>query len=137
MKRACVDTNVIIRFISGDPPELAEKARVLFRDVQMGKTSLYLPEIVLAEAVWVLQSFYEYSGYEVAKVLQELIGNDGFVMADKANMLLALNLYAEKKIDFADAVVAVEMIGREIKEVYSFDEHFDRLDEVARIVPGE
>lgn len=30
MRRACIDTNVIVRFLTGEPPDMAGQARQLF-----------------------------------------------------------------------------------------------------------
>lgn len=137
MKRAYVDTNVIVRFLTGDPPEMAEKVRSLFKAVDQSEISLIIEDLVVAESVWVLQSFYGYSPQEIAKVLQELISHKGLKVKDKPGMLLALNLYANKNIDFADAIVAIHTAQEGIKEIYSFDNEFDRLPGIKRRLPGE
>ena len=53
MSRAYVHTNVILRFLTGDPPDLAAQARALFDAVERGEVTLVAGEIVIAEVVWV------------------------------------------------------------------------------------
>jgi predicted nucleic acid-binding protein len=137
MKHAFVDANVILRFLTGDPPDLAAQARTLFEAVDGGQLALILDEIVVAETVWVLQSFYAYPSDRISQVLQRLLSHDGLKADRKAGLLLALNLFAERDVDFADALLAVHMAQQGTKDIYSFDHHFDRLPDVRRHVPGK
>lgn len=54
MNRGYVDANVILRFLTGDPPQMAERAASLFRAVEQGELRLIVEPIVLAEVVWVI-----------------------------------------------------------------------------------
>ena len=137
MRQAYVDTNVILRFLTGDPPDLAAQARALFDAVEQGEVTLIVDEIVVAETVWVLQSFYGYPGDRIARVVQELLSHDGLQADDKPGLLTALTLFADKNIDFADALVATHMGQRGVQDVFSFDHHFNDLAGVIRRSPGE
>jgi len=137
MRRAYVDANVILRFLTGDPPEMAEQACALFKAVEQGNLILVVDEIVIAEVVWVLRSFYNHPPREIARVVQELLSHEGLEARDKASLLTALSLFAEKNVDFADALVAVHMARQDIEEIYSFDRHFDRLPGILRRSPGQ
>jgi len=137
MSRAYVDANVILRFLTGDPPDLAERARALFDAMERGEVTLLITEIVLAETVWVLQSFYGYPPQDIARVLREFLIHPGLEAEDKAGLLAALSLFADKNVDFADALVAVHMGRKDVQEVFSFDHHFDRLPGIIRRQPGE
>lgn len=136
MSAVYVDANVILRFLTGDPPDLAAAARALFDAVEQGQVTLFIDEIVVAEVVWVLHSFYHHSPTEIGRVIQELLSHEGLEATDKAGVLAALSLFAEKNVDFADALVAVHMGQQGVQEIYSFDRHFDRLPGVKRRVPG-
>lgn len=136
MTPACVDTNVILRFITREPPEMAQQALSLFAAVQKGEVSLILEEIVLAEVVWVLHSFYQYSPVEISNVLQELVSFPGIECEYKSVVLIALRLFASKNLDFVDAMVTSHMLRKGIGDIYSFDTHFDRLPGITRLVPG-
>jgi uncharacterized protein len=137
MTPVCVDTNVILRFLTREPPAMAQQALALFTEVQNGKISLILEEIVLAEAVWVLRSFYHYSPVEISDVLQELVNFPGIECADKTAILTALRLFASKNLDFTDAMIAAHMIRKGSGAIYSFDTYFDRLPGITRLVPGQ
>jgi len=135
MKRAYVDTNIILRFITGTPADQTERARRLFEAAERGNIVLVLDEIVLAEAVWVLSSLYQFSKAEIRDILQTVIAHPGIEMKDKMGMLLALSLYAEANVDFEDALISVHMARDGIEEVYTFDKHFKRLPGVRPLSP--
>ncbi|MBM4430646.1 MAG: type II toxin-antitoxin system VapC family toxin [Chloroflexi bacterium] len=137
MRRAYVDANVILRFLTGDPPDLAEQARDLFEAVDGGQVSLFVDEIVVAETVWVLHSFYRYPNREIARVVQQLLSHDGLEADDEPGLLTALQFFADKNVDFADALVGVHMGQRGMRDVFSFDHHFERLPGVKRWEPGD
>ena len=53
MKTALVDANVILRFITRSPREMAEAARNLFKQAEAGEIGLIILTITVAEVVWV------------------------------------------------------------------------------------
>ncbi len=134
--RGYVDANVILRFITGDPPEMAAHSAALFRSVENGDTVLLVDEIVIAEVVWVLESFYHYKASDIAPVVREFLLQEGVEAEGKAIILEALSLYETRSVDFADALIAAQMHKRGIEHIFSFDAHFDRIPGVRRIVPG-
>lgn len=137
MKCAYVDANVIIRLITGDPPEMAEQVAHLFQRVDDGVLELIVDEIVLAETVWVLSSFYGFSASQIAPVMRTFLISKGILCDDKTGLLQALTLYEDKNIDFVDALLAVRMFKHGISHVYSFDKHFNRLESITRMSPDQ
>lgn len=137
MKTACVDANVILRLLTNDPPEMAVKAQSLFTRVDDGEIRLFVPEIVVAEVVWVLQSFYHFSPPAITSLLQEFLSHEGLICEDKSGLFIALSLFASKNIDLIDAMVSVQINREGIDDIYSFDQHFERLSGITRLTPGE
>lgn len=135
MKRAYVDTNVIVRLITNDPPDMADAAAELFQRVDNGELELIVDPIVIAECAWVLSSFYGFGPKEIAPLLASLVAADGIVCFEKEDTLRALGLYEKKNVDFIDAYLAVRMMRHRVYDVYSFDTHFDRLASVNRLDP--
>jgi predicted nucleic-acid-binding protein len=135
MKRVYVDANVILRFLTSDPPDLAQQAYVLFSAAERREIVLVLDEIVMAELVWVLDSFYKHPAEEIARTLGELLAQESVAADDKDLLAEALAMFANHHVDFADALVAARMRRREATEVVSFDAHFDRLPGIVRLTP--
>jgi predicted nucleic acid-binding protein len=136
MTRAYVDANVILRFLVGDPPDISEQSAHLFQAVEDRTLTLVLDDIVVAEVVWVLGSYYRLAAREIASVLRGFLLQDGIEALDRDTLLLALTLYETKNVDFADSLLAARMLERGIPAVFSFDKHFDRLESIHRISPG-
>jgi predicted nucleic acid-binding protein len=127
MSRAYVDANLILRFLVGDPPEMAEQAAHLFQAVEAGQVTLIVDDITVTEVVWVLQSFYKHTPANIAAAVRDLLLHTGITADDKDTLLYALSLYETKNVDFADALLAARMQKRRIEAVFSFDNHFDQL----------
>ena len=135
MRKAYIDANIILRLITGDPPEMAECAARLFQQADEGKLRLIVESVVLAETVWTLSSFYGFAPSDIAPILSTLLVSDGIESRDKLLLLQALVLYQEKNIDFADALLAAAMLNSGIRQVYSFDAHLDRVEGINRAEP--
>lgn len=136
LRRAYIDANVILRFLTSDPPDMAAQAQTLFDAVDQGGMKLVIDEIVVAETVWVLKSFYGYPNHDIARIVSELLSHEGLEADDKPGLLVALNLFAGKNIDFADALLAIHMQQKGMQEIFSFDQDFDRLPGITRRTPG-
>lgn len=93
-----VDTNVVIRLLTGDDAVQAIAARQVFAagDVFVGVT-------VLLEAEWVLRAAYGFGPSEIARALRGLGGLPGVMVEDAAAVSLALDAM-NRGIDFADAL---------------------------------
>ena len=93
-----VDTNVVVRYLTGDDPAQAARARAVIEagDVFVGTT-------VLLESEWVLRSVYGFSGKEVAVALRALAGLPNVRVESPAMLAEALDR-AENGMDLADAL---------------------------------
>ena len=93
-----VDTNVVVRYLTGDDPAQAARAGAVIDagDVFVGTT-------VLLESDWVLRSVYGFSGKEVAVALRALAGLPNVQVESPAMLAEALDR-AENGMDFADAL---------------------------------
>lgn len=103
MKRlVCIDTNVLIRFLRADHPELSPKAKEIFLRAQKGDLEIYLDEIIIAETVWLLSSFYKLKKEEIVYQLQELISQEWIINSRKKIILDSLSLYAGSSLHYVD-----------------------------------
>ncbi|MEW6276379.1 MAG: type II toxin-antitoxin system VapC family toxin [Bacillota bacterium] len=122
-----VDANVVLRFITGEPPEMAAQALELMARAENGEVCLRLPHLVVAEIVWVLSSFYQFTKREIADTLVSFIDADGIQVDNSDLVIQALQDMAKKNVDFADAYLAA--LARQKKEsVCSFDNDFEKLN---------
>lgn len=61
MTRIWADANVLLRFLTGEPRDLAEKAARLMARAERGEVVIVLAPLVIAEVIRVLKSFYRHS----------------------------------------------------------------------------
>lgn len=108
---AFVDTNVLVRHLTGDPADLAVHATAYLGS----ERELLLTDLVATETVYVLESFYEAPRDEVAQTLRSLVAFDSIVCVDPALLLRAIEVYETDRIDFAGAylVACREHRGRQ------------------------
>jgi predicted nucleic acid-binding protein len=132
-----LDTNVILRYLTRDDPKKAEDCYELFQKVKRGEIELTTCEAVIAEVVYVLSShsLYNLPRNEIYSLLFPIINLYGFRMPLKRLYLRALDIYASKNVDFEDALCFAHMEKRQIKEIYSYDSDFDKLEELKRLEP--
>jgi predicted nucleic-acid-binding protein len=93
-----IDTNIILRFLTGDDPAQAAKARKL---VEGG--GIFVPTSVLLETEWVLRSGYGFAAGPLVRALRDFAGLPGVTLEDPPLAARALD-WAEKGLDFADAL---------------------------------
>lgn len=134
-KPRVLDANVILRFLTNDAPEQADRCTELLKRVEAGTEEVWLPELVLADIVWTLEKFYRQPKERIRELLTPLLNLRGLRHANKKVAKEALRLYREKNVDWTDAFVAAQMLSRNQCEIYSYDRDFDRIEGIVRLEP--
>ena len=75
MTQPFIDTDVIIRFLTGDDPEKQATATRLFEQIEQGLLTVQAPDTVIADAVYVLASprLYHLPRRDVQEMLTTLV----------------------------------------------------------------
>ncbi len=128
---AFIDTNILVRHLTGDPPGMAVRATA-YLEVE---TELLLTDLVAAETVYVLESFYEASREDVGRSIRSLIAFRSVVCVDPALLLRAIEVYETDRIDFAEAYLVACAESTGVGKVVSFDRSVDRVRTVERLEP--
>jgi predicted nucleic acid-binding protein len=134
MTRYILDTNVVVRFLRNDHPAMSSAAAELFRRSASGKTELYLDTTIVAEAAFVLTSFYKQGKSEVSDALRDLISGCRLKVSQPEVTLDALTRFKAQPVDFPDALVAA-IAADQRAPIASFDRDFGRFRDVRRIEP--
>ncbi len=93
-----VDAHVVVRYLTGDDPSQAARARTA---IDAG--DVFVSTTVVLESEWVLRSVYEFAGEEVAAALRAFSGLPG-VSVESPTLLAEALARTEKGMDFADAL---------------------------------
>lgn len=120
---ALLDTNVLIRHLTGDPPEMAARASACL----LSGRNLVLSDLVVAEIVYVLESFYQQTREQVAGLVAAVVSSSRFQVQDRALLIRSLEIYLDHKIDFTEAYLVATAEQTGITEVASFDRAIDRV----------
>ncbi|NLT72265.1 MAG: type II toxin-antitoxin system VapC family toxin [Verrucomicrobiaceae bacterium] len=128
---AFIDTNVIIRHLTGDPPEMAARATALLA----AEDELLLTDLIVAECVYVLESFYEVGRETVADLMRSAITASNMRTTDPELLLRAITVYEQTGIDFAEAYLVAQAEISGVGEIASFDRSIDRVATVTRREP--
>lgn len=128
---AFVDTNVLIRHLTGDPPGQAAQATRLLSQADQ----LLLPDLIVAEAVYVLESVYRVPRPRVAELVRAIVAFPSIEVADEPILLRALEVYEVHRLDFADAYLVAEAETSGVNAMASFDRAIERVPTVRRVAP--
>ena len=132
-----IDSNVFLRFLTKDDPVEAERVKALLQQAERGEVELLTSETAIAELVFVLSSprLYKLSRGAVRTVLLPVVSLEGLKLPNRSVFVRALDLYATTPMNFVDALAVAQMERRKVTEIYSYDEHFDRVAGIKRIQP--
>ncbi len=137
MTQPFIDTDVIIRFLTGDDSEKQAAATALFEQVEQGLLTIQAPDTVIADAVYVLSSprLYHLARSDVQQMLAALVRLPQFHVQNRLSVLQALDLYASTRLDFGDALIIASMQQQGSQVLYSYDADFDRIEGITRREP--
>ncbi len=136
MKTCFIDTNLFIRYLTNDDPEKANRVEKLLDQASDGKVKLITAEVVVAEIVWVLESYYKLKKEQVAEMLQAILATPGLEIINGKLVEKAVNYYVSKNIDFIDAYIISLMEKLDITGIYSFDKkHLSKINTINRMTP--
>ena len=127
--KACVDTCFFLRYLTGEPPDQAEKAERVLRQAADGKIELIVPAMVIAEIVWTLEtSVFNLSKQEASEKAIAILNMPGVHVPDARILEEAAVLHAELNIDFTDAYLACFARAKGLSDAYTFDKkHFSKI----------
>ena len=126
-----IDTNILTRHITGDPPDMAFRAGTFMDEAN----ELLLPDLIVAETVYVLESYYGLNRDEVAAFVRSVLSYRSIRTRNPALLSKSLDIYQDHRIDFAEAYLAAAAESTKVGIVVSFDRAIDRVPSITRVEP--
>ncbi len=124
-----VDTNVFLRFFVRDVESFYHKAKDLFEKAESGQLKLEISDLVIAEIVWILESYYDFSKPEIKEVVDTILETKNLKVANHSKVKEAIDLYSSGKMDFIDAYNIAYIKAKDFKKVATFDvKHFKNIE---------
>ncbi|RWX76722.1 type II toxin-antitoxin system VapC family toxin [Neorhizobium lilium] len=118
-----IDTNLIIRYLTGDDTQQSRRARELIN----GET-VFVPITVTLEVEWVLRSIYRMGRVDCVEAIRGFSGLPTVVVDEAAIVAEALDLFAQG-MDFADALHLLK--ARHCEKFVTFDRKFIKAAQAA------
>ena len=135
-RHVVIDTNLLVRYLTDDEPQKAKAVDALLNSAGKGEIKILIPSIVIAELVWVLESFYKMTTDDITGLVEAILNTPGVDTQDKSVITAALKLYRNKKIDLIDAWIIEFARFKGANRIYTFDKkHFRDAEEVEVVSP--
>jgi predicted nucleic acid-binding protein len=128
-KRRLVDSNLIVRYLVQDHEKHAKAAGKLFDACDRGDVVIVVLPAVLAECVFVLESFYGHPRGDISSTLGRLISSPGVEIGGATIHLDALERYRKTKVHFVDCLLAATAAAEDTP-VATFDQDFRKFADV-------
>jgi len=122
---AIFDTNVILRYFVKDSPTQLLQAQKYIEEIEQGKLKAVISILVINEAAWVLEKYYDLEKEEYIPLLLKLLALKNFKITEvkKDVIIRALELMLKRNIDFTDAYL---LCIKGDKQILSFDEDLNK-----------
>lgn len=125
-QKLLVDTNIIVRLLTGDPKGIMQQAEQLIQKVEKEEIVFFVPSMVVAETYWVLKSLYSLSKQDIAQSLKDFLQSEG-VELEEPWIIDALEDLIVHNVDFIDAYLAKKS-RTELLSVLTWNKkHFKKL----------
>jgi len=122
-----IDTNVLVRFLVQDDEAQFEKARRLIkREVAAGR-KVFVNQLVLLEAEWVLRSRYAVSKVQIIEAISGLLDSAEIQFEDEPAIEEALFYWKDNAADFADCLIGAKNRRLGCRATATFDVKASKL----------
>ncbi len=121
-----IDANVILRFLLNDHSTLSPRAQSIIHKAEQGEYVLLIDEVIVAEVVWVLTSFFKVPREVIVDKLMTLMVQPWVKNKRKSVVLAALSLFKQHNIDYIDVWLLCVSQSERIS-LETFDSDLQRL----------
>ncbi|MHB8595444.1 MAG: PIN domain-containing protein [Ktedonobacteraceae bacterium] len=134
-----IDTNIFIRFITGDDEKQSPPSFEVIKKLSTGELEATTNEAVIAEICYILSSKklpYHLTQEEIKDRLVPVLSMRGLRIEHKRILFDALDIFTMSPgLNFVDALNVAHMNDEGIEPIISYDHHFDQIKHVNRQEP--
>lgn len=128
-----IDTNFLLRYFTGDDEKKAKNVKDLLKRVETDEERITTSLGVIFEIVYTLEKYYKTPRQKIKDALSFFLSLKGLRLPEKELYLQTLEIYSEKNISFTDVFNSAFCLKNGVKEIYSYDEDFDKIAWIKRI----
>jgi predicted nucleic-acid-binding protein len=116
-----IDTNVLVRFLVNDDISQARQVRQYFNTAEKQRETIFVPLLVVAETIWVLESAYEIEREAIISVLNDLALLPILEFENREAIQSAMSSAKHNRLDLADLLIAEIALHSGCQSVLTFD----------------
>jgi predicted nucleic acid-binding protein len=121
VERVAVDANVFVSYLTGRHEKQYDAARALMQKAEDGVLAAVLPQFVVFEVTYVLQSLYAVSGDRLASMIGDLVSFPGVQIVDDCPWRRVLEVWPDPLSGLADAALVAVARTNRYDAVATFD----------------
>ena len=122
MQRVVVDANVFLSVIVHRNEKQREAAKTLLLKAEEGEVAVILPQFVVFEVVYVLQSTYRIPNAELAPMIRDLIALPGVLAIDECPWKRVMEYWPAPLPSLADAAIVAVAAASRYDAIATFDQ---------------
>jgi len=115
------DTNVLVRLLVNDDAAQAQAVRGLLEPIDDTPEAVFLSDLVIVEALWVLKARYGQDKAALAGVIDLLLSVKTFAFEHRPTLEQAVTAFRNGKAGFADCLIAARNSRLGCDYTVSFD----------------
>ncbi len=119
-----VDTNILVRYLVGDVVSQQKQAENWFKEAEKGKRKCIIHPIVIAETVFVLESFYKKNREDIANAMEVFLSQK-WLQVEQRDVLINLWPFYRKNLHFVDSFLLSYQHTYDV-EVLTFDKQINK-----------
>lgn len=126
MRSVVVDANVVVSFFVDRHPKQRDAADALLHQAEEGQIAAIIPQFVIFEVTYVLQSQYGYTGERLASLIRDVIAFPGVKTVDDCPWKRVLEVWPDSVDGLADAAIIAIAATNRYDAVATFDQKLAR-----------
>jgi predicted nucleic acid-binding protein len=121
VQRVVLDANVFVSYLTGRNEKQYDAARALLQQAEDGNLAAILPQFVVFEVTYVMQSLYGMSGNRLAAMVSGLVSFHGVQVVDLCPWTRVLEVWPDPLPGLADAAIVAVATTSRYDAVATFD----------------
>ncbi len=111
MNRFWLDSNLLIRYLTGEPAGQASQVEKFMEQAERGEVRLALDRLIVAEVIWALtSSIYHFSMSDIARDFVPFLSSDHLDVENRELLIDAIELSRDKNVDFIDSYLSLRAL---------------------------
>jgi predicted nucleic acid-binding protein len=121
VRHVVVDADVFVSYLTGRHQKQYDAARALLQEAEDGNLVAILPQFVVFEVTYVLQSLYNVTGDRLASMVRDLVSFPGLQIVDDCPWKRVLEVWPDPLPGLADAAIVAVATTKRYDAVATFD----------------